>query len=217
MKRLLLSLILTTLPWLAAPALAEDYQELKEPRPVEVAPGKVLVQQFLWHRCIHCYHLEPAVDEWLEKSKPDFVEFERVPVVWDEAQFAQSSYYGLAKVMLEAGEIDASALEYINTGLFSLSFVDKKPLIPENVLPLFKPYGIADMDAFMARLNSEAVEAQRRRSFQLTRDYRIDGVPKFVVNGRYLVDLQGLQGEHTPERLFATINRLAEQIVQAKP
>jgi predicted DsbA family dithiol-disulfide isomerase len=49
------------------------------------------------------------------------------------------------------------------------------------------------------------------RSYTLTRSYQIRGVPMFVVNGTYVVGLDTLEGERSPEKLFATINRLAKQ------
>lgn len=210
MKRLLSSLFLFAGLALTSLGASADYKRLDNPQPPEAAPGKVVVQQILWHRCIHCYHLEPAVDAWL-KEKADYIEFERVPVVWDRAQLEQSSYYGLAKVMHAAGEIDAQAVELINASLFELNFVEKKPFDAPNVFPLFQAYGIGTPEKFIERLNSEAVDAQRKRSYDLTRAYRVSGVPSFVVNGTYLVDLDGLGEDRSPEKLFATINQLAKQ------
>ena len=211
MKRLLTSLFLLAGLSFAGLASAADYERLEKPLIPEAAPGRVVVQQFLWHRCIHCYHLEPDVDRWLTESKPSFIDFERVPVVWDRAQFEQSSYYGLAKVMRANGELSDEQVEEINAGLFTLNFVDKKEFNAANVYPLFQAHGVASLESFNERLASEAVEAQRMRSYDLTRSYRIRGVPMFVVNGKYVIGLDTLEGERSPDKLFATINRLAEQ------
>lgn len=211
MKRLLSSLFLLAGLSLAGLLSAADYERLETPEPPKAAPGQVVVQQFLWHRCIHCYHLETDVDRWLKEGKPGFVEFERVPVVWDRAQFEQSSFYGLAKVMRAESQLTDEQVEQINAGLFNLNFVQKKAFNAENVYPLFKDRGIASKEAFLERLASEPVEAQRMRSYTLTRSYQIRGVPMFVVNGTYVVGLDTLEGERSPEKLFATINRLAKQ------
>lgn len=210
MKRLLTLLLFTGLSF-AGLASAADYERLEKPMPPQAPAGQVVVQQFLWHRCIHCYHLEPEVDRWLAESKPGFISFERVPVVWDRAQFEQSAYYGLAKVMQANGELSAEQVEEINAGLFTLNFVHKKEFTARNVYPLFKPHGIASLASFDERLASEAVEAQRMRSYDLTRSYRIRGVPMFVINGKYVVGLDTLEGERSPARLFTIINRLAKQ------
>ncbi len=211
MKRLLTSLFLLAGLSFGGLTSAADYERLDKPVAPETAPGRVVVQQFLWHRCIHCYHLEPDVDRWLTESKPGFIDFERVPVVWDRAQFEQSSYYGLAKVMRANGELSDEQVEEINAGLFTLNFVDKKEFNAANVYPLFLAHGVASLESFNERLASEAVEAQRMRSYDLTRSYRIRGVPMFVVNGKYVIGLDTLEGERSPDKLFATINRLAEQ------
>lgn len=211
MKHLLRHLLLLTGLVYGALAAADDYQQVATPIPQQADAGKVVVQQFLWHQCIHCYHLEPDVQAWLDNDKPDFVDFERVPVAWSDRHLAQGAFYTLAKAMHKQGKLTLADLDTINDGLFDLHFVQKKPLVPDNALPIFKPYGITDVDQLTALLDSQPARDERRRAHELTTGYQIAGVPVFVVNGKYLVSFSTLEGEPSADKLFAAINRLAEQ------
>ncbi len=52
-----------------------------------------------------------------------------------------------------------------------------------------KKFGISE-DAFKKAYHSFAVETALQRADQLVQRYRIDGVPTFVVNGKYVVDVR---------------------------
>src|SRR5438270_5009065 len=71
-----------------------NYSELKPPQPVE-SPGKIEVIEFFWYGCIHCYNLEPLIENW-EKKLPSDVQFRRVPAVINE-RWAQDAaiFYSL--------------------------------------------------------------------------------------------------------------------------
>ena len=58
-----------------------NYTLLEKPQPVKVARGKVLVTEVFWYGCPHCNALDPTLEAW-KLSKPDYVEFVRVPVIW---------------------------------------------------------------------------------------------------------------------------------------
>ena len=45
------------------------------------APGKVEVLEVFSAGCPHCYALEPTIRQWL-KTKPSYVQYVRVPVMW---------------------------------------------------------------------------------------------------------------------------------------
>ena len=74
----------------AAPAPAStawqdgvNYARLVPAQPTSVPAGQVEVLEFFWYACPHCYALDPLVAAW-EKSKPSYISFSRVPVLWNE-------------------------------------------------------------------------------------------------------------------------------------
>src|SRR5205823_2377368 len=69
-----------------------NYQPLVPAQPTSVAAGKVEVIEVFWLACPHCYALEPFIRNWL-KTKPAYVEFVRVPVMWGPVHRAHARFY----------------------------------------------------------------------------------------------------------------------------
>jgi thiol:disulfide interchange protein DsbA len=70
-----------------------------------------------------------------------------------------------------------------------------------------KKFGISE-DAFKKAYHSFAVETALQRADQLEQRYRIEGVPTFVVNGKYVADVRSAG---SPEKLLALVDDLAAQ------
>lgn len=195
---------------MASTAFAANYQEVKTPQPTNLEPGKVLVQQFLWHKCIHCYDLEKYVDIW-DKSKPSNVVFERIPVAWGANFLADGSYYNLAKISFKSGKITEAQLNEINQQLFDISFVSKQELNQKTAFPIFKNYKIASTeDEFSSLLNSFVVSTEKMRAEKLTKAYDVKGVPVFVIDGKYFFGFDLIKEGDTPAVIFKAINEYAK-------
>lgn len=173
------------------------------------ADGTVVVQQFLWNKCIHCYNLDPLVDKW-EKEKANYVTFERIPVGWSEANLKDGSFYNYAKVLKKTGKVTDDELAKINADLFKIVFVDGKELNAANALPVFTPYGVKTAEDLEKLTTSFVTSSEKNRSKTLTDKYGINGVPVFVVAGKYLVSFQSIGENPTPAKLFETLDRLAK-------
>ncbi|MDP9065669.1 MAG: DsbA family protein, partial [Pseudomonadota bacterium] len=70
-----------------------------------------------------------------------------------------------------------------------------------------KKFGVAE-DAYKKAAHSFSVETALQRAEQLGLRYRIEGVPTFIVNGKYMADVRSAG---TPEKLVALVNDLAAQ------
>jgi thiol:disulfide interchange protein DsbA len=68
-------------------------------------------------------------------------------------------------------------------------------------------HGISETD-FKKAYHSFAVETALQRADELVQRYRIDGVPTFVVNGKYVADVRSADGQ---ERLLSLVADLAAQ------
>src|SRR6516162_840296 len=69
-----------------------NYDPVVPAQPTSVAPGKVEVMEVFWLACPHCYALEPHIRSWL-KTKPGYVEFVRVPVIWQDIHRAHARLF----------------------------------------------------------------------------------------------------------------------------
>ena len=209
MKRLLLSamtvsvLAMSGLTTAAEPYVAgKDYTVLTTPGKVD-KPGMVEVREFFWYGCPHCYTLEPFVANWL-KTKPADVNFVRTPAamnpVWEQNA---RGYYAVDLMGLT---------EKVHKPLFDAIHQKGQRLFDQKSLANFyQGYGV-DSTKFNGMYNSFAVSGKIAQSKQLAQNYKLDGVPALVVNGKYVV-----KGES--QKVIQIVNYLVnkERAVVKKP
>lgn len=185
-----------------------NYTRLVPAQPTSVPAGQVEVLEFFWYGCPHCYALDPQVEAW-KKSKPAYVSFSRVPVMWSEGHRSTARlYYTLESL---------GKLDQLHTEVFKEIHVNNDPLIasdPNDVagaerlqVAFVKKFGISE-DQFRKASHSFTVETDLQRADELGQRYRIEGVPTFVINGKYIADVRSAGG---PEKLMSLVGDLAEQ------
>jgi thiol:disulfide interchange protein DsbA len=195
----------------AAPTLWQEgvnYTRLVPGQPTSVPVGQVEVLEFFWYGCPHCYAIDPMVESW-KKTKPAFISFSRVPVMWSEGHRSTARLYYTLESM--------GKLDQLHGEVFKEIHVNGDPLIaadPNDAAgalqveaTFLKKFGISE-DAFKKASQSFSVETALQRADQLVLRYRIEGVPTFVVNGKYVADVRSAG---SPERLLSLVDDLAAQ------
>lgn len=180
MNRLIVLLAAATLT-LAGPVAAAKFEELQHYVPVGSAPppeagSKIEVLEFFMWTCPHCMQFEPYLQEWLAR-KPDDVAFTKVPAPFGQAgQLLARAYYALEALGEEKRLGDA---------FFTALVKDRRRMADEQaVVDFVRQYGVNETK-FREAMGSFAVAAKVRRASQLVDRYRVDGVPKMVVDGRW--------------------------------
>ena len=164
-----------------SPVEGVDYIELKPPQAVE-APGKIEVLEFFWYRCPHCYALEPDLESWVKRLPRD-VQFKRVPgILNDDWAVDARIFYTLDAI----GE-----LERLHGPLFDVIHQQGGVRLRGDAFAKWAADWLAKQNVEMAKydgaFHSFSVESKLRRAAQMSRSYRLDGVPTLTVQGRYLV------------------------------
>ena len=179
-----------------------QYEPLVPGQPTSVEPGKVEVLEMMWLGCPHCYALEPAIRAWL-KSKPAWIEFARVPVMWDAPHRAHARLFYTLLALGRADLIDKA---------FDTIQLQRNPLIganDEESLRIEQAWaaqqGISAAD-YASAWRSAAVSAQLVRAEDLTLRYRIRSIPTIIVNGKYETDVPRAG---SPANLMQLIDDLA--------
>jgi thiol:disulfide interchange protein DsbA len=184
---------------------AEDkpgYEAISPPQPT-ANPDKIEVIEFFWYGCPHCYSFEPYLKTWL-KTKPDNVEFIRIPAVFNEQWGKHAKAYFTAEAL---GIVDK-----VHDDLFN-AIQNKEELETEEQLQkFFTAHGVKDSD-FKEAYNSFMIDAKMRQAPQLAAKYGLTGVPAVVINGKYKTNgtLAGSQ-----EKMIDVINKLIKQESGAK-
>jgi protein dithiol oxidoreductase (disulfide-forming) len=182
-----------------------NYKPLVPAQPTDVAPGKVEVMEVFWLACPHCYALEPYLRNWL-KSKPAYVEFVRVPVMWQSMHRAHAHFYYTLEA-LGRPDLVAKAFETIHQRLENR----EPPLVGDSddqsfrLQQQFAVQNGVSADDFAKAYNSFTVNSNLQRAEEITQRYRVEGVPLIVVNGKYTTDVAEAGGE---AKLIELINDL---------
>ncbi len=175
-----------------------NYKKLTNPQPTSTA-DKIEVLEFFWYGCPHCYQLEPEVESWL-KSKPDDVEFVRMPAVLGP------SWELLTRAFYTADLLEAS--DKIHDPLFERLHKERKRIRNVDELKAFFVEQGVSAEDFDNTFSSFAVITKTNRSKQVGDLYGITGVPALAVNGKYLVTAKMAGGN---KQMLEVVNYLVEQ------
>lgn len=193
----LFALLLTTLG-----AQAEPWVELAQPQPTR-DPAKVEVIEFFWYGCPHCYDAEPHIAAW-RKKQPASVEFIRVPAIFNQRWAVLGrAYYAMQQLKLG---------EDVHKALFEAIHRDRKNLNDEASLTEFFAGQGVPREKFREAFNSFDADGKLGRANQMTRAYGLEGVPAFIVNGKYRVDATSAGSE---AGMFTALDQLVAKELKA--
>jgi thiol:disulfide interchange protein DsbA len=175
-----------------------SYKKIVPAQPTSVTPGKVEVIEVFWYACPHCFELDPAIESWRKKGKPAYVEFTRIPAMWNDTLRIHARLYYATEAL--------GKLEELHSAIFREIHVNGNPLNTlEKMQAFFKQHGVSPED-FQKAFASFGVESKLQRADFLNRRYQINSVPVVVVNGKYVTDRQMAGGDR---ELFDLIDELA--------
>jgi thiol:disulfide interchange protein DsbA len=169
-------------PWVAG----KNYVVLSPAQPTDVAAGKVEVIEMFWYACPHCYALDAAVESW-RKNKAAYIEFRRVPVMWSEEHRAHARLFYTLKALGKLDELHSKVFAEIHQKGELLYVPNDEKGTLQKQLQFAKANGIAEAD-FVNAYQSFAVQTNLQQADDLTRRERIETVPTFVINGKYVTD-----------------------------
>jgi thiol:disulfide interchange protein DsbA len=184
---------------LAFPALAFDegieFTRLSQAQPTETG-DKIEVLELFWYGCPHCFHMEPALENWV-KAAPQNVAFRRMPAVLGPHWEPHARAFYAAEVL--------GVGEKMHEPLFEALHEKKLKLANENELAeFFAEHGVPK-EEFVSAYRSFAVDMKLRRAVAMGKRYGVDGVPAFIVNGKFRTSASQAGSN---EKLFAVLDYL---------
>jgi thiol:disulfide interchange protein DsbA len=181
-----------------------NYTLIVPAQPTSVPAGQIEVLEFFWYACPHCYDLDPLVETW-RKSKPAYVTFTRVPVTWNPGDRELARLFYTLRSLGKLDQLHVEVFKEIHVNGNPLVAADGDEAETERIQTAFaKKLGIRE-DDFKKAYHSFGVDGDLVKADALGQRYRIDGVPTFVINGKYVTDAR-LAGSH--ERLIALVGDL---------
>ena len=193
--------ILTTL-FVASPALGQEYEQdvhyfqMTKPQPVHTGEN-IEVLELFWYRCPHCYTLEPYLKQW-EKSKPDFVEYVRMPAILNQPwAFDARVFY----TFLALGLVDK-----LHEAYFDAIHKERKRFVTVEQLADWAADQDVDPQDILNTFNSFGVNSMVAHAADMSARYQTDGGPTIIIDGKYRTKVS-LAGGHN--ELIDLMNHLA--------
>ncbi|MDM3870514.1 thiol:disulfide interchange protein DsbA/DsbL [Porticoccus sp. W117] len=182
-----LLLLLVCLPFAVAAQAADEFQAGVHyrvlPEPVATAdPKRVEVVEVFWYGCHHCYRFTTRIRQWAAEL-PDDINFVRMPAIWHPKMALHAQAYYAAE------ELDV--LDQLHPKLFDAIHAKGKKLDTEyEIYQQFVEAGVKE-DDFSRGFHSFRVRSRLLRAEQRSRQYLVISTPCMVVNGKYLVTVEG--------------------------
>ena len=154
----------------------KDYRVLDNPE--TISGNAIIVREFFWYGCPHCYSLNPHMEKWAQTKDKD-VAFLKTPAALNPVWEASARGFYAAQLL---GYEDKT-----HDALFNAIHKDGKKLFDQ--ASLSKWYGSQGVDQkkFNSLNNSFAVGTKIGRSQAGAKRYQLSGVPAVVVQGKYVV------------------------------
>jgi thiol:disulfide interchange protein DsbA len=162
-----------------------EYVTLAQPQPSQAVGKKVEVIEFFMYHCPHCNRLEPSFEQWVKKQGDNIV-LKRIPLPAQGANDPEAHLYLTLEAMGRLGDMHQKVFNAVHVQHVRL-FDDKA------IIDWVSKNGV-DQKAFLNAWNSFGVTTKLHRLPQLVNDYKIDGVPAVVIDGKYMTSPSVMQG-----------------------
>ncbi|NHZ36336.1 thiol:disulfide interchange protein DsbA/DsbL [Massilia rubra] len=200
------SLVATTA--FASPADPKDgaeYVTLASPQPTKTVGKKVEVIEFFMYHCPACNALEPHLAEWVKKQGDNIV-FRRVHFPVSGPNDPEAHLHLTLEAMGKAEEMHPKVLRAFHIERLRLNKDDA-------ILEWIPKQGI-DKAKFMEYWNSFGVLTKLKSASQVMSNYKIDGAPTLVIDGRFLTSPSSIGGAN-PSLVQATVYPAVQQTLDA--
>jgi thiol:disulfide interchange protein DsbA len=196
-KALALTASLFALAFGASAQQSPPYAALTPPQATD-GGGKIEVVEFFWYGCPHCYTLEPEVASWSKRVPKDVV-FKRVPAYPSESWGEGARIFYTLETM--------GMLDQLHQKVFDAIHKDNINLNNKRLREEWLAKNGVDVAKYNETEKSFSVASKLARAKQLTQSYKVDGVPRVFVNGKYYTSGEQAGG---PQRVFPVVDQIVE-------
>ena len=153
---------------------SQKYVQISNQKQTE--SDKVVIYEFFWYGCPHCYNLEPTINDIESNLDKDTI-LVKVPVALrDSWELHAKAYYALQQMKLD---------DNLHEKIFTEIHVNSNRLDTKEKLANFIKEEGYDADKFLKILDSFGTEIRIKKASRLANQYQIKSVPTLVINGKY--------------------------------
>jgi len=176
---------------------AQKYVQISTEKQQE--SSDVIIYEFFWYGCPHCFNLEPTMDR-IEADLKKGAKIVKVPVALRDSWMPHAKLYYALKQMNKIDDMHNQIFEEIH-------LEDNRLNTEESMVEFLGKAGI-DTKLFLEKYNSYGTEARIKKSSNLARKFQINSVPTIVVNGKYLTSGSYVSSY---DELYSVVNLLVER------
>ncbi len=153
---------------------SQKYVQISNQKQTE--SDKIIIYEFFWYGCPHCYNIEPTIDQIEADLKKDTILI-KVPVALRNTwEIHAKAYYALQQMKLD---------DDLHEKIFAEIHVNANRLDTEEKLVNFLNEEGHDAQKFSKILNSFGTEIRVKKASRLANQYQITSVPTLIINGKY--------------------------------
>lgn len=162
-------------PTIQAETNTQKYIQISEQRQTE--SDKIVIYEFFWYGCPHCFNLEPTIDKIESNLEKDTILI-KVPVALRETWLSHAkAFYALQQMKLD---------DNLHERIFEEIHVNANRLDSKSKLINFVNREGYDGDTFGEVYDSFGTEIRVKKAARLAGQYQINSVPTLIINGKYL-------------------------------
>ncbi|RZV59985.1 MAG: hypothetical protein EX270_01170, partial [Pseudomonadales bacterium] len=147
---------------------------------------KIEVMEIFWYGCGHCETFEPLLASWEKRAAEDVVLL-RTPAVWQKSMRSHAALYYVAAAL--------DAPHQLHTDLFALLVKNRALNDEKKFAEVFAKHGISE-EKFGKLFKSFGITTKvNQGEKRLRKNYRAQGTPELIVNGKYRVGTRSAGGQ----------------------
>ena len=159
----------------------------------------IIIYEFFWYGCPHCYNLEPTMDR-IEADLEKDTKVVKLPVALRDSWIPHAKLYYALKQM--------DKIDLVHNLIFEeIHLEDNRLNTEQQMIDFLGKHGI-DTDKFIEKYNSFGTEARIKKASNLAKKYQINSVPTIIVNGKYLTSGSYVSSY---DELYSVVNLLVER------
>lgn len=183
----------------------QNYNKISVPIEKQVfqqSKEKILVTEFFWYGCSHCFKMESMITDLVSKN-PN-IEFKRYPLTYPNWASGSAYFFTLEQLGL-FDKLHQKSFNKIHND--RINILDKK----DERAKFLNAEGI-DVKKFEDTLSSFGVNMKVKKGLEYSKSYKLTSAPSFVINNTYVVD-PGLGGgyEGTIKNIDTIVKSLSEK------
>ena len=176
---------------------AQKYVQISTEKQQE--SNDIIIYEFFWYGCPHCYNLEPTMDR-IEADLEKDTKVVKLPVALRDSWIPHAKLYYALKQMDKIDQLHNLIFEEIH-------LEDNRLNTEQQMIDFLGKHGI-DTDKFMEKYNSFGTEARIKKASNLAKKYQIDSVPTIIINGKFLTSGSYVSSY---DELYSVVNLLVER------